>query len=99
MCHLALNIFSIQIVSSKWFEIEIHKLPILCALQHMRSRDAFKSKKHGQNAHLCLVCSDACNFQASAGETQSVGEATGVDIYIFNSLVLYPNMNTLGMFK
>lgn len=98
MCHLALNILSIQIVSSKWFKIEIHELPILWALQHMRSHDAFKSKKHGQNAHLCLVCSDAYNFQASTGKTHALGEARGVDIYIFNSLALYPNMNTLGMF-
>jgi hypothetical protein len=64
----------------------------------MRSHDASKSKKHGQNAHLCLVCSDAYNFQASAGKTQSLGEARDVDIFIFNPLVLYPNMNTLGMF-
>lgn len=54
----------------------------------MRSHDAFKSKKHGQNAHLCPVYLDAYNFQASAGKTHALGEARGVDIYIFNSLVV-----------
>ena len=82
MCHLALNILSIQIVSSKWFKIGIRELPILWAMQHMRSHDAFKSKKHGQNACLFLVCSGAYDFQASTSKTLTLREARDVDIHL-----------------